>query len=102
MTDDLRDRLDDMLAKLAPSPAPIEAAMRQGKRIRWRRRATAAAGLAMVIAAAAIVPSTVHFGAAPEPATTHRGVHYSVTVTSSRSTTLPTSSRLRAGPWSPR
>ena len=82
MTDDLRDRLDDMLAKLAPSPAPIEAAMRQGKRIRWRRRATAAAGLAMVIAAAAIVPSAVHFGAAPEPATTHRGVHYSVTVQS--------------------
>ena len=80
MTDDLRDRLHDMLAKLAPSPAPIEAAMRQGKRIRWRRRATAAAGLAMVIAAAAIVPSAVHFGAAPEPATTHRGVHYSVTV----------------------
>jgi hypothetical protein len=80
MTDDLRDRLDDMLAKIAPSPAPIEAAMRQGKRIRWRRRATAAAGLAMVIAAAAIVPSAVHFGAAPEPATTHRGVHYSVTV----------------------
>ena len=80
MTDDLRDRLDDMLAKLAPSPAPIEAAMRQGKRIRWRRRATAAAGLAMVIAAAAIVPSAVHFGAAPEPATTHRGVHNSVTV----------------------
>ena len=80
MTDDLRDRLDDMLAKLAPSPAPIEAAMRQGKRIRWRRRATAAAGLAVVIAAAAIVPSAVHFGAAPEPATTHRGVHNSVTV----------------------
>jgi hypothetical protein len=80
MTDDLRDRLDDMLAKLAPSPAPIEAAMRQGQRIRWRRRAIAAAGLAVVIAAAAIVPATVHFGAAPEPATTHPGVHFSVTV----------------------
>jgi hypothetical protein len=80
MTDDLRDRLDGMLAKLAPSPAPIEAAMRQGKRIRWRRRATAAVGLAMVIAAAAIVPSAVHFGAAPEPATTHPGVHYRLTV----------------------
>ena len=80
MTDDLRDRLDDMLALLVPSPAPVEAAMRQGKRIRWRRRATAAAGLAVVIAAAAIVSSAVHFGAAPEPATTHRGVHDSVTV----------------------
>lgn len=54
--------------------------MRQGKRIRWRRRATAAAGLVVVIAAAAIVPSAVHFGTAPEPATTHRGVHNSVTV----------------------
>jgi hypothetical protein len=69
-----------MLAMLVPSPAPIEAAMREGKRIRWRRRATAAAGLAVVIAAAAIVPSAVHFGAPPEPATTHRGVHYSVTM----------------------
>jgi hypothetical protein len=80
MTDDLRDRLDDMMAMLTPSPAPVEAAMRQGKRIRWRRRATAAAGLVVVIAAAAIVPSAVHFGTAPEPATTHRGVHNSVTV----------------------
>jgi hypothetical protein len=80
MTDDLRDRLDGMMAMLTPSPAPVEAAMRQGKRIRWRRRATAAAGLAAVIAAAAIVPSVVHFGAAPEPATTHRGVPNNVTV----------------------
>jgi len=30
MTDDLRDRLDDMLAMVVLSPAPIEAAMRQG------------------------------------------------------------------------
>jgi hypothetical protein len=80
MTDDLRDRLDDVLAAPVPSPAPVETAMRQGRRIRWRRRATAAAGLAAVIAAAAIVPSAVRFGAAPEPATAPRGVPYSVTV----------------------
>src|ERR1019366_4729548 len=52
MTDNLRDRLDDMLAMLAPSPAP---------------------------AAAAIVPSAVHVGASPAPATTYRGPQYSVT-----------------------
>lgn len=79
MTDNLRDRLDDMLAMLAPSPAPAEAAIRMGKRIRWRRRASAAAGLAVVIAAAAIVPSAVHVGAPPAPATTYRGPQYSVT-----------------------
>jgi hypothetical protein len=80
MTDHLRDRLDEVLTMPTPSPAPIEAAMRQGKRIRWRRRATAAAGLVVVIAATAIVPATVNIGAAPGPATTHRGVHNGVTV----------------------
>jgi hypothetical protein len=80
MTDDLRDRLDDMMVTLTPSPAPVEAAMRQGRRIRWRRRTIAAAGLAVVIAAAAIIPAAVHLGTAPEPPATRPAGYSSVTV----------------------
>jgi hypothetical protein len=62
---DLHDRLDNAFSAITPAPAPIDAAVRQGKRIRWRRRATATASAAALVAAGIAVPLAVHMPAAP-------------------------------------
>jgi hypothetical protein len=66
--DDLRDlgeRMDDAFSAITPAPAPVEGAVRRGTRIRWRRRLTAAASVAAVVAAGVFVPLTVHWQASP-------------------------------------
>jgi len=61
---DLIERLDRAFGTISPRPAPAGIAVRQGRRIRARRRISAAAGLA-VVAAGACVPYLLHRPAAP-------------------------------------
>lgn len=81
MTEDLRQRMDEAFSAFSPAPAPVDAAVRGGKRIRWRRRAVAAACVAAVGIAAVVVPLSFHPQAAA-PATGQHGSHakYAVTV----------------------
>jgi len=73
---DLNERLNEALDEITPRPAPVAGAIRHGKRIQWRRRAVAGAGVAAVVAAAVIIPRSLHVTAAPPPT----GGQYTVTV----------------------
>jgi hypothetical protein len=69
---DLNDRLNCALGTVDPGPAPVEAAMRHGKRIRNRRRTWAVVGSAAAIAvAAACYPALARQQAMPAPVTSH-------------------------------
>ncbi len=72
---DLHQRLDGAVEAITPRPAPVDGVMRHGRVIRWRRRAVAVAGVAVVAAGAAAVPSIRH-AASEKPATPR----YTVTV----------------------
>jgi len=74
---DLGERMNEAFSTITPGPAPIDSAVHQGKTIRWRRRATALAGVAAVVAAGITVPLAVHWSASPPPPVT---THYTVTV----------------------
>lgn len=74
---DFRERLDGVLDTVTPSPAPVSAAVRQGKIIKMRRWASAAAGLAVVAVLVVAVPGILHRALAPAAAPVYR-----VTVTS--------------------
>jgi hypothetical protein len=67
---ELRSELDAELRALDIAPAPVEAAMRQGRRLRHRRRLAVVAGVVAVIAIAAGVPVLTRAGAAPAPPVT--------------------------------
>jgi hypothetical protein len=74
---ELRARLSTLLDNIEPRPAPVTRVVRRGKGIRMRRWISVAAGLAVVIAGAALIPGLLQ---------THRVVpmeqlHYKVTVT---------------------
>jgi hypothetical protein len=75
---DLHERLNSALAAAEPSPAPVEAAMHAGRKIRNRRRAGLLAGtVAVTVAAAAVagVPAFGHHAALPPaPVTGHTRV----------------------------
>lgn len=58
--DDARGRIGTALDEIAPSPAPVAAVIRRGKRIRFRRRAGVIAGLAAVGVAVAVAPGLTH------------------------------------------
>jgi hypothetical protein len=73
---DLHERLDHAVEAITPPAAPVDGVMRRGRVIRWRRRAIAVAGVAVVTAGAVAVPSLRH-AATQHPATTAR---YSATV----------------------
>jgi hypothetical protein len=82
----LHDRLDDAFSVITPTPAPVDAAMHEGRRIRWRRRALAAASVAVaasvtvaVVAAAVVVPPAAEFRQ-PSPAPSTGPGQYTVTV----------------------
>jgi hypothetical protein len=69
---DLRESLDSAFAAIDPGPAPVEAAMRNGGRIRNRRRAWAVVGsVAAIGVAAACYPALARQQALPSPATSH-------------------------------
>lgn len=72
---DLYQRLDGAVEAITPRPAPVDGVMRHGRVIRWRRRAVAVAGVAVVAAGAVAVPSIRH-AASEKPATPR----YTVTV----------------------
>lgn len=75
---ELRRRLDSAFGTLSAEPAPVDKAMRQGMRIRTRRRTAAVAGMAATAAVAVAVPFALQSRtAAPSQARHH---HYSVTV----------------------
>ncbi len=75
---DLRQRLDRAFGAVAPRPAPVDGAIRQGRAIRARRWVAAAAGIAMAAAAVA-VPLALRNQAAPS-SVTPRPRHHTVTV----------------------
>jgi hypothetical protein len=72
----LHEQLDDAFEAISPRPAPIEETMKRGTWIRRRKRATAMACVAAVVAAAVFVPLTAHWGFSSSPETSH----YTVTV----------------------
>ena len=66
---DLREELDAVLRAVDPGQAPVEAAMREGRRFRLRRRVTMAASVAAVaVAVVAGYPALFPKPAAPAPA----------------------------------
>ncbi len=66
---DLRADLDTALRTIVPGEVPVEAAMRQGRRLQTRRRLAAIAGVAAVAVFAAVgYPALSRTGAAPRPA----------------------------------
>jgi hypothetical protein len=76
---ELAERLGGLLDGIEPRPAPLGATIKQGRGIRLRRRVTAAAGVAVLVAGAALVPAVLHSrAAAPPTAPRHR--HYTVSV----------------------
>ena len=68
---DLRENLDSAFAAIDPGPAPVETAMRQGGKIRNRRRAWAVVGSMAAIAIAASFPALARQQAQPAPTTSH-------------------------------
>ena len=65
---DLHETLTSAFAAIDPGPAPVEAAMLTGRKIRNRRRAGVLAGaVAVVVAAAVGVPVLAHQLALPSP-----------------------------------
>lgn len=69
---DLQERLNAALTAVDPSPAPLDAAKAQGKKIRNRQRSGVLAGAVAVVAAAAVaVPVLTHHEALPSPAARH-------------------------------
>lgn len=65
---DLYQRLDRSVEAITPAPAPVDGVMRRGQVIRWRRRAVAVAGVAVVAAGVVAVPSLRH-AVSEKPAT---------------------------------
>jgi hypothetical protein len=57
---ELRGRLNTALMTITPRPAPIDAVMRQGRHLMYRRRISAAGSLAAVAVAAVAVPAALH------------------------------------------
>jgi hypothetical protein len=77
---EVAERLGSLLDDVEPRPAPLAAAIGQGRGIRRRRRITAAAGIAVIAAGAAMIPAVLHSIGAPPPPAAPRHRHYTVTV----------------------
>jgi hypothetical protein len=75
---ELRRRLDGAFSTLTAESAPVDSTMRQGTRIRTRRRTAAVAGMAAAAAVAVAVPFALQSRTPAPSQTRHR--HYSVTV----------------------
>jgi hypothetical protein len=71
---DLYQRLDRTVEAITPRAAPVDGAMRRGRRIRLRRRAAIAAGVAMVVAAGIVAVPSLRHAASEGPA----GARYTV------------------------
>jgi hypothetical protein len=94
---EIRDRLGGALDTVTPPSPPVDAVVRQGRTIRMRRRAVAAAGLAVVVGLGVALPGLVgHVHAAPEVEHSYR-----VTVNPPRSTPskLTFSGTINGKPW---
>jgi hypothetical protein len=74
----IRDRLGGALETITPATAPVGAVVRQGHRIRNRRRAGVAAGLAVLVGLGVALPSVLRQAHPhPQPAAP---LHYQLTV----------------------
>ena len=62
---ELSERLDGVLDAITPSPAPVDAALRDGKLIRARRSITTTAGLAVAAGFVVAMPALLHQPARP-------------------------------------
>jgi hypothetical protein len=101
----LRARLDPELVRLMPGPPPLAAIVRDGRRIRARKRMTFAAGVAvaaaLVIVARLTLPSVLSGPPAVPPLTTH----YHVTANPPGAHSQPgliASGKVNGVPWSVR
>lgn len=74
---ELRARLSTLLDGVEPRPAPVTRVVRRGRGIRMRRWISVAAGLAVIVAGAALIPGLLQAHRAA-PMTK---LHYKVTVT---------------------
>ena len=68
---ELRDDLDQALRSVPVGEAPVRRAMRDGRRLRTRRRVAVLAGALAVAAVAAVAPSLARDAAPALPATNH-------------------------------
>jgi hypothetical protein len=68
---ELRDDLDRALRSVAIGEAPVRRAMRDGRRLRTRRRLLVLAGALAIAAVAAVAPSLARTSAAPSVPVTH-------------------------------
>jgi hypothetical protein len=72
---DLHEELDAALRTISPREAPVEAAMRRGRRIRRRRRLGAVAVVAAVAVFATVgYPALTRMSAAPAPPVQHQRI----------------------------
>jgi hypothetical protein len=74
---EIRESLTGLLDRLEPRPAPVAGTMRRGRGIRQRRLVGAAVGVAVIVAAAALLPGLVQ---APRHVSPLGHLHYKVTV----------------------
>lgn len=74
---ELRARLSALMDGIEPRPAPVTRVVRRGRGIRTRRRISVAAGLAVIVAGAALIPGLLQ-GHRVAPI---GQLHYKVTVT---------------------
>src|ERR1700752_5334404 len=74
---ELRARLGTLLDGIEPRPAPVTRVVRLGKGIRMRRWISVAAGLAVIVAGAALIPGFLQAHRVAPIAK----LHYKVTVT---------------------
>ena len=65
---DLYERLDRVVEAITPRAAPVDGAMRRGRRIRLRRRSAVAAGVAVAAAAGVIAVPALRQAATEHPA----------------------------------
>jgi hypothetical protein len=74
---ELRARLSTLLDNVEPRPAPVMRVVRRGKGIRMRRWISVAAGLAVIVAGAALIPGLLQ----PHRVAPMEQLHYKVTMT---------------------
>jgi hypothetical protein len=74
---ELRARLGTLLDSIEPRPAPVMRTVRRGKGIRMRRWISVAAGLAVIVAGAALLPGLLQ----PHRVAPITQLHYKVTLT---------------------
>jgi hypothetical protein len=101
----VRARLDPALDAFTPGPPPLAAIVRDGRRIRMRKRATLAAGLAVAAALVIVTRLTLPWVLSGPPVTPALTTHYHVTANPpgpQSPSGLIASGKVNGRPWSVR